>query len=99
MDQYDIFNAHRKWILFAYLYNLLFNVFPLREFYNEEPEIQYCNGFIDSIEANWSDNTLYGKVLGVENSPLTACEGNTLARIPISNKMKNSRENSCEDVL
>ena len=38
-------------------------------------------GFIGSIEADLSDNTLYGKVLGLDKSTLITYVGNTLAEL------------------
>ncbi|MBQ9436189.1 MAG: type II toxin-antitoxin system HicB family antitoxin [Bacteroidales bacterium] len=38
-------------------------------------------GFIGSIEAELKDNTLYGKVLGMDKGTLITYEGNTLAEL------------------
>ena len=38
-------------------------------------------GFIGSIEANLEDNTLYGKVMGLEKGTLITYEGATLAEL------------------
>lgn len=38
-------------------------------------------GFIGSIEAELDDNTLYGKVLGLNKGTLITYEGNTLAEL------------------
>jgi len=38
-------------------------------------------GFIGSIEADLSDNTLYGKVLGLDKSTLITYEGATLTEL------------------
>ena len=38
-------------------------------------------GFIGSIEAELDDNTLYGKILGLDNSTLVTYEGTTLAEL------------------
>lgn len=38
-------------------------------------------GFIGSIEVELDDNTLYGKVLGLDKGTLITYEGNTLAEL------------------
>ena len=38
-------------------------------------------GFIGSIEAELEDNTLYGKVLGLDAKTMITYEGNTLAEL------------------
>ena len=38
-------------------------------------------GFIGSIEAELEDNTLYGKVLGLDKGTLVTYEGQTLAEL------------------
>ncbi len=50
-------------------------------------------GFIGSIEADLSDNTLYGKVIGLDKSTLITYEGNTLA------ELREDFQNSVEDYI
>ena len=50
-------------------------------------------GFIGSIEVELEDNTLYGKVLGLEKGILITYEGNTLA------ELKEDFVNAVEDYI
>jgi len=50
-------------------------------------------GFIGSIEAELDDNTLYGKVLGLEKGVLITYEGNTVA------ELKEDFENAVDDYI
>lgn len=50
-------------------------------------------GFIGSIEAELEDNTLYGKVLGLDKQTLITYEGQTLA------ELKEDFENAVDDYI
>lgn len=50
-------------------------------------------GFIGSIEAELDDNTLYGKVLGLDKTTLITYEGQTLAQL------KEDFENAIDDYI
>lgn len=50
-------------------------------------------GFIGSIEVELDDNTLYGKVLGLEKGTLITYEGNTIA------ELKEDFENAVDDYI
>ena len=50
-------------------------------------------GFIGSIEAELEDNTLYGKVLGLDKGTLVTYEGQTLA------ELKNDFMNAVDDYI
>lgn len=50
-------------------------------------------GFIGSVEINHEDDTLYGKVLGLEKSTLITYEGNTVS------ELKTDFENGVNDYI